>query len=115
MSEKSIYRYNYFLKFQRIARVLGMVISEKKDLRLSVMASLRKLIQRSVENNNQNNIEELSKYAKNYLPILFNLYTIKPQGSDEEGQRLACYETIKVTTQKNILIIVYFLTSEIIF
>lgn len=60
------------------------------------MASLRKLIQKSVENANMNDIEELGRFSKNYLPILFNLYTVKPQGSDEEGQRLACYETIKV-------------------
>ena len=60
------------------------------------MASLRKLIQKSIENDNQSNVEELGRFAKNYLPILFNLYTVKPQGSDEEGQRLACYETIKV-------------------
>ncbi|XP_001606680.2 RRP12-like protein [Nasonia vitripennis] len=82
--------------FKRIARTLGMAISEKKDLRLSVMAALRRLIQRSVDNNNNEDIDELSRYAKNYLPVLFNLYTIKPQGSDEEGQRLATYETIKV-------------------
>lgn len=73
-----------------------MAISQRKDLRLSAMASLRKLIQKSIENNNQEDIKELAQYAKNYLPVLFNLYTLKPQGSDEEGQRLACYETIKV-------------------
>lgn len=61
------------------------------------MSSLRKLIQKSVENNNQDDIDELAKFAKNYLPLLFNLYTVKPQGTDEEGQRLACFETLKVS------------------
>ncbi|XP_012287618.1 RRP12-like protein isoform X2 [Orussus abietinus] len=82
--------------FKNIARILGSAISEKKDLRLSVMASLRKLITRSKEKNNTEDIAELSRFAKNYLPLLFNLYTMKPNGSDEEGQRLAAFDTIKV-------------------
>jgi ribosomal RNA-processing protein 12 len=60
------------------------------------MASLRKLIKKSIENCNQDDIEELAGFAKNYLPILFNLYTVKPKGSDEEGHRLSCLETIRV-------------------
>ncbi|XP_048507370.1 RRP12-like protein isoform X2 [Athalia rosae] len=81
--------------FKNIARILGTAISERKDLRLSVMASIRKLIARATEDNNLEDIAELSKFAKNFLPLLFNLYTIKPNGSDEEGQRLAALETIK--------------------
>ncbi|XP_034940350.1 RRP12-like protein [Chelonus insularis] len=82
--------------FKSIARVLGMAISDRKDLRLSVMASLRKLINKSVENDKKEDVEELARFAKNYLPLLFNLYTTKPNGSDEEGQRLAAFDTIKV-------------------
>ncbi|XP_058797316.1 RRP12-like protein [Phymastichus coffea] len=82
--------------FMKIAKTLGMAISQRKNLRLSVMTSLRKLIQKSMENDNQDGVEELARFAKNYLPVLFNLYTLKPRGSDEEGQRLACYETIKI-------------------
>ena len=37
----------------------------------------------------------MSARAKNYLPILSNLYTVAPAGSEETGQRLAVYETIK--------------------
>lgn len=61
------------------------------------MASLRRLINASLEKNNQEDIETLAKFSKNYLPILFNLYSTKPHGSDEEGQRLAAFETIKVS------------------
>lgn len=60
------------------------------------MASLRKLIASSTESGNSEDREELSRFAKNYLPLLFNLYTTKPNGSDEEGQRLAAFDTIKV-------------------
>ncbi|XP_024936269.1 RRP12-like protein [Cephus cinctus] len=82
--------------FKSIARILGMAIAERKALRLSVMASLRKLVAKATENNNAEDIAELARFAKNYLPLLFNLYTTKPNGSDEEGQRLAALDTIRV-------------------
>ncbi|XP_008545740.1 RRP12-like protein [Microplitis demolitor] len=82
--------------FKDIARLLGLAISYKKDLRISVMTSLRKLITRSVQNKKEQDIAELSKFAKNYLPLLFTLYTTIPNGTDEEGHRLAAFDTIKV-------------------
>lgn len=73
-----------------------MAISSKKELKLSVMACLRKLITRAIENEKQEDAEELAKFAKNYLPILFNIYTTKPKGTDEEGHRLSAFDTIQV-------------------
>ena len=40
-----------------------------------------------------------SSYAKNFLPILFNLYVGVPAGSEEAGQRLAAFETAKLFYQ----------------
>lgn len=60
------------------------------------MAGLRKLINQSQENEKDDCIQELGRFAKNYVPILFNIYTVKPNGSDEEGQRLAALDTIRV-------------------
>ncbi|XP_011633501.1 RRP12-like protein isoform X1 [Pogonomyrmex barbatus] len=82
--------------FKHLAKLLGMAISDRKDLRLSAMAALRKLITKARQNNNTDDIVELARFAKNYLPILFNLYTIKPSGTDEEGVRLAAFDTIKI-------------------
>lgn len=82
--------------FKNIAKMLGTIIGGTKDLRLSVMAALRKLITKATENDNSEDISELARFAKNYLPLLFNLYTTKPTGTDEEGQRLAAFDTIKV-------------------
>ncbi|XP_015121144.1 RRP12-like protein [Diachasma alloeum] len=82
--------------FKDLAKILGMAISEKKELRLSVMASLRKLITKAQEGEKKEDVETLARYAKNYMPLLFNLYTVKPSGSDEEGQRRAAFDTIKV-------------------
>ncbi|KAL1502843.1 hypothetical protein ABEB36_007927 [Hypothenemus hampei] len=83
-------------EFKSIAKLLGMAISERKELRLPVMAALRKLILSAKESEHQEDLAELARFDKNYLPILFNLYTTKPIGSDEEGQRLAALETIKL-------------------
>lgn len=76
---------------------MGAAISDKKELRLAVMASLRKLISSAKDSDNKGDLEELSRFDKNYLPILFNVYTTKPMGTDEEGQRLAALDTIKVS------------------
>lgn len=85
--------------FKVIAKVLGTAIGEYKDLRLDAMSALRKLIMSSQEAANEDNVKEMARFAKNYLPVLFNLYTTKPSGTDEEGQRLAAYETVKVYLQ----------------
>lgn len=47
-------------------------------------------------NESAEDLAEIARFDKNYLPILFNVYTTKPIGSDEEGQRLAALDTIKV-------------------
>lgn len=86
--------------FKNIAKVLGTLITERKDLRLSVMSALRKLIQHcqagEPDSKKEEDLKEIARFAKNYLPILFNLYTTKANGAEEEGHRLAAYETIKV-------------------
>lgn len=86
--------------FQNIAKILGTVIADRKDLRYSVMTALRRLIIHSQEGEpspkKEEDLRELGRFAKNYLPILFNLYTTKSNGSEEEGHRLAAFETIKV-------------------
>jgi len=55
----------------------------------------------------------LGKFAKNYLPILFNIYTTKPVGTDEEGQRLAALDTIKVIFEVKCKIGPWVLTSPL--
>ncbi|KAL6431993.1 hypothetical protein ACFW04_007436 [Cataglyphis niger] len=81
--------------FKSIAKLLGMTLSDRKDLKLPVMAALRKLIGKATRDERIDDVAELARFAKNYLPILFNLYTTKPNGTDEEGQRLAAFDTIK--------------------
>ncbi|EZA47728.1 RRP12-like protein [Ooceraea biroi] len=82
--------------FNRIAKRLGTTIKDRQNLKLPVMTALRRLITRATQDENAADIAVLAYYAKNYLPILFNLYTTRPSGTDEEGQRLAALDTIKV-------------------
>lgn len=79
-----------------MAKILGMAIADRKELRLAVMTSLRRLIVAAKESENQEDLQEIARFDKNYLPILFNVYTTRPIGTDEEGQRLAALDTIKV-------------------
>lgn len=81
---------------QNIARLLGKTFGDKKDLRLSVMSAIRRLVTKAIQNDKQDDAKELSKFAKNYLPLFLNVYTTKPNGTDEEGHRLAALDTIKV-------------------
>lgn len=85
--------------FRHIAKLLGKAISDRKDLRLAAMAALRKLIAKATRDldgrESADDRAELAHFAKNYLPILFNLYTTRPNGTDEEGARLAAFDTIK--------------------
>lgn len=75
---------------------MGVTFANKKDVRLFVMSAARKLVVKAINDNKKEDIAELAKYAKNFLPLFLNLYTTKPNGTDEEGHRLAAFDTIKV-------------------
>lgn len=62
------------------------------------MSALRKLVSRAVEGDKKQDIFELARFAKNYLPLFLNVYNTKATRTDEEGQRLAAFDTIKVIT-----------------
>ncbi|XP_063628336.1 RRP12-like protein [Cydia splendana] len=79
--------------FKSMARVLGNVLKDNPEFRLPVMQGLRKLI---VNADNDDDKAELGRFAKNYLPILLNIYMSPAKGSMAEGQRLAALETIQV-------------------
>ena len=82
------------VSFKSIARILGVQLGQRKEIRLDILSSLRQLISRNLDS--EVNRAEIARYSKNFLPILFNLYTTVPTGSEEAGQRLASLETIKL-------------------
>lgn len=80
--------------FKNIARTLGTVMKENGDFRPSVMQGLRKLI--NTRNESEEDIAEIGRFAKNFLPLLLNVYMTQVKGTFAEGQRLAALETIQV-------------------
>uniref|UniRef100_A0AAY4CC00 RRP12-like protein n=1 Tax=Denticeps clupeoides TaxID=299321 RepID=A0AAY4CC00_9TELE len=79
--------------FQGIARTLGMAISERPDLRMPICQALRTLISKGCETEEAK--AEVGRFAKNFLPILFNVYSQKPTPGDS-GTRMAILDTIRV-------------------
>ena len=75
------------------AKLLGDNLNIR-ELRLDILSALRQLILKAALIDENKLV--ISKKAKNYLPILFNLYTSKPNGSEEAGQRQSIFETIKL-------------------
>jgi len=80
--------------FKNLAKILGTQLASRKEIRLDILTGLRHLVSCSLEVGEDR--AELARFAKNFLPILFNLYTTKPAGAEEAGQRLAALETVKI-------------------
>uniref|UniRef100_A0A5F9C4Q0 Ribosomal RNA processing 12 homolog n=1 Tax=Oryctolagus cuniculus TaxID=9986 RepID=A0A5F9C4Q0_RABIT len=79
--------------FKGLARTLGMAISERPDLRVTVCQALRTLITKGCEA--EADRAEVSRFAKNFLPILFNLYGQPVAAGDTPAPRRAVLETIR--------------------
>ncbi|KAL8567931.1 hypothetical protein ACOMHN_059053 [Nucella lapillus] len=79
--------------FEGLAKLLGNALSERQDLHLDIMASLRMLVNFSKENDKDR--AAMSRFGKNYLPILFNMYSSNTD-NPRDNRRLAVLETIKV-------------------
>uniref|UniRef100_A0A673H6J2 Uncharacterized protein n=1 Tax=Sinocyclocheilus rhinocerous TaxID=307959 RepID=A0A673H6J2_9TELE len=76
--------------FKGIARSLGMALNDRPDLRLCICQALRTLINKSCET-------ELQRFSKNFLPILFNVYSQQPKpGEMMASARMAVLDTIRV-------------------
>uniref|UniRef100_A0A452R2D9 Ribosomal RNA processing 12 homolog n=1 Tax=Ursus americanus TaxID=9643 RepID=A0A452R2D9_URSAM len=79
--------------FKGLARTLGTAISERPDLRVTVCQALRTLITKGCEA--ETDRVEVSRFAKNFLPILFNLYGQPVAAGDTPAPRRAVLETVK--------------------
>lgn len=70
------------VSFKQIAKLLGQVLTDRPDIRMDVMAALRQLI---IHSKTDDKIRvEISRYAKNYIPILFNF--VYHQSDDRRGR-----------------------------
>uniref|UniRef100_A0A8C4E3N0 Ribosomal RNA processing 12 homolog n=1 Tax=Dicentrarchus labrax TaxID=13489 RepID=A0A8C4E3N0_DICLA len=80
--------------FKGVARVLGMAINERPDLRLTVCQALRTVITKSCSTAEEK--AEVGRFAKNFLPIFFNVYSQQPPAGESGTYRMAILDTIKV-------------------
>uniref|UniRef100_A0A7N8WWX9 Ribosomal RNA processing 12 homolog n=1 Tax=Mastacembelus armatus TaxID=205130 RepID=A0A7N8WWX9_9TELE len=80
--------------FKGIARTLGMAVNERPDLRLTVCQALRTLINKSCSTEEEK--AEMGRFSKNFLPILFNVYSQQPAAGEPSTFRMAVLDTIKV-------------------
>ncbi|XP_040600408.1 RRP12-like protein [Mesocricetus auratus] len=79
--------------FKGLARTLGTAINERPDLRVTVCQALRTLITKGCEA--EADRAEVSRFAKNFLPILFNLYGQPVVAGEAAVPRRAVLETVK--------------------
>ncbi|XP_067276745.1 RRP12-like protein [Pseudorasbora parva] len=79
--------------FKGIARCLGMALNDRPDLRLCICQALRTLIRCSETGEEK---AELNRFSKNFLPILFNVYSQQPKKGEMTSARMAVLETIRV-------------------
>uniref|UniRef100_A0A673H581 Uncharacterized protein n=1 Tax=Sinocyclocheilus rhinocerous TaxID=307959 RepID=A0A673H581_9TELE len=80
--------------FKGIARSLGMALNDRPDLRLCICQALRTLINKSCETEEEK--AELQRFSKNFLPILFNVYSQQPKPGEMASARMAVLDTIRV-------------------
>ncbi|NXT73283.1 RRP12 protein, partial [Zapornia atra] len=80
--------------FKGLARTLGMAISERPDLRPTVCQALRTLIHKGCETDAER--AEVGRFAKNFLPILFNVYSQpEEEGSGSSAPRRSVLDTVR--------------------
>ncbi|XP_052428991.1 RRP12-like protein [Carassius gibelio] len=80
--------------FKGFARSLGMTLNDRPDLRLCICQALRTLINKSCETEEEK--AELQRFSKNFLPILFNVYSQPPIPGETASARMAVLDTIRV-------------------
>ncbi|XP_063291043.1 RRP12-like protein isoform X1 [Pelobates fuscus] len=79
--------------FKGIARTLGMAINDRPDLRLTVCQAVRTLISKGCEE--EADKAEVGRFAKNFLPILFNVYSQPPGAGEGAATKLPILDTVK--------------------
>merc|ERR1711962_126480 len=77
--------------FPKIAKILGTALRDTESLRQVVLLALRTLISKT---DVESELKCIGTFSKNFMPILFNLYT--DENNKSETLSLTLLETIKV-------------------
>ncbi|XP_059611587.1 RRP12-like protein [Phlebotomus argentipes] len=78
--------------FQSVARTLGSVLTNNPELRTPVLDGLKELCTNPTDACKK----ELERFAKNFMPIFFNIYTTKPATTYAAEQRELTLEVIQM-------------------
>ncbi|XGW10703.1 hypothetical protein V3C99_012312 [Haemonchus contortus] len=83
--------------FPQLAPVLGAAMNERSDLRPQILSALRRVLRFALlPDAPPERVEVVSSYAKNFMPLLFNMYTSNAgSDQDDKGVRMAVLETIR--------------------
>lgn len=93
-------------KFRLIAKTLGDTMKNRIEVRMAIFDGLKKLLQNGAENSKS----QLAALSKNFLNILLNIYTKKPNGSEEHTSRMSAMEVIQEylkITSKDVLMEIF--------
>jgi ribosomal RNA-processing protein 12 len=93
--------------FKPVAKLLGTILKSRPELRSTVCMGLRNLIETSRGNTEHTAL--LGSYAKNYLPILFNLHTseLTETEDDVRASVLECIKTYASVTEVSLLEVLF--------
>lgn len=93
-------------KFRLIAKTLGDAMKNRIEIRMAIFDGLKKLLQSATEDSKS----QLAGLSKNFLNILLNIYTKKPNDSEEHTSRMSAMaviqEYLKITS-KDVLVEIF--------
>ncbi|XP_063163096.1 RRP12-like protein [Candoia aspera] len=81
------------ISFKGLARTLGTAISDCSDLRQIVCQALRRLINKGCQTEAER--AEVGRFAKNFLPIMFNVYSQEGDDGESSVHRRSLLDTIR--------------------
>ncbi|CAG0882964.1 unnamed protein product [Darwinula stevensoni] len=79
--------------FKEIAKTMGQIICDRTDLSKDVLAALRNLIASTREHDEKR--AEVARFAKNFLPILFETYTKNSSSTELRDLNATVMRTIE--------------------
>ncbi|XP_054159649.1 RRP12-like protein [Oppia nitens] len=103
---------DFEISFKKFAPILGDSLSKMPAIRSYILSAFRNL---SKNFDNELVLKELNRFSKNFLPILFNIYTNEQISNDEKNQRFSVYEIIQIffsISDNSLIINLYLKLSE---
>ncbi|KAL3112869.1 hypothetical protein niasHT_015575 [Heterodera trifolii] len=75
---------DFHVAMPTLAPIMGAALNDRPDLRLTILRALREALKFETQNDG---ICMMERYARNFLPILFGIYTASATNMDKEAQK----------------------------